>query len=734
MSDCHNNIGSRDETSSNTDHTQQTLQNSFSFSQNDANLSDATVIDITNIASGYRGLDPQVRKRNMEDTGKLLTAADTGLTQVVETENTTVGAYLQPHRPLKKRNTTMIPYSAITSTNTSVSDDSALVAVADDTQQLPLPSPSASPIPDDENQMDLEGEEGTKNVPQGYRHLISLPKCENDLIDMIAKLVELLPENADYKKRLIWRMLQQTDRPTLSLFNNAIKESLKCDFIAGLPFEITAKIIRRLDHTSLCRGSAVSSKWNSLFTETMDFWKPLAIRERLFADEESFDADCMILRQRFIATFGYEPNSNELSKMAYKRRLVILRRWMDPNYQPKRIAIEGHGQNVVTCLQFDGNKVITSADDKMINLYDVKTGEEKTQFKGHEGGVWAMKYIGNTLVSGSTDRSVRIWNIKTGRCTHVFHGHTSTVRCVEILMPVQIGVSDMGEPVMFPPVPYLATGSRDTTLQIWKLPLADEKDDTDPSVPPIDSDGNEDEFLVMTLNGHTGSIRSISGYGNIAITGSYDTTIRVWDLQRKCCKFILRGHTDRIYSVILDVKRNRCISGSIDSTVRVWNLTTGELISILHGHQSLVGLINLTENSLVSAGADSSLRIWDTETGTTRHLLKGHGGPITCFTNDDNLIVSGSDKMLKLWNVRTGEFIRDLANDENTGQIWQVKTDYRRCAVSLQKDDNTFVEVLDFGFPEPDVFENRFQAIDNGLNGVSATSTGIEDQIMSDEW
>ncbi|KAK7683901.1 cytosolic leucyl tRNA synthetase [Cerrena zonata] len=325
--------------------------------------------------------------------------------------------------------------------------------------------------------------------------------------------------------------------------------------------------------------------------------------------------------------------------------------------------------------------------------------------KGHEGGVWALKYTGNTLVSGSTDRSVRVWNIKTGKCTHVFRGHTSTVRCLDILHPVKIGKNDKGEDIIFPEVPLLVTGSRDHNLHVWKLPLDNENDPDLYKLQQVydSTETTNNPYLVAVLTGHSQSVRSVTGYGNIIVSGSYDTTVRVWDLlEENKCKFILEGHSDRIYSTALNFQTKRCYSGSMDSSINVWDIEKGELLYSLEGHSSLVGLLELSEDYLVSAAADSTLRVWDPQSPENFSKLKGHSNAITCFQHDSLRVVSGSERMLKLWNIETGQFVRDLLADI-TGGIWQVRFDVNRCVAAVQRTrgeaEETFIEILDFSVP-----------------------------------
>ena len=377
-----------------------------------------------------------------------------------------------------------------------------------------------------------------------------------------------------------------------------------------------------------------------------------------------------------------------LFKSLYQRHHLIRKAWMMEDSQPQHLAFRAHHRHVVTCLLFDGDKILTGSDDTKINVYDTKTGALKNRLEGHEGGVWALQYDGDTLVSGSTDRSVRVWDISTGRCLHVFQGHTSTVRCLVILNPVQVDTAADGTPIMMPKEPLIITGSRDSTLRVWKLPQPGE-----PSVkqagPPANDHDNR--YFLRTLSGHHNSVRAIAAHGDTLISGSYDCTVRVWKISTGDLVHRLQGHTQKVYSVVLDHARNRCISGSMDNLVKVWDLTSGACLFNLEGHTSLVGLLDLSHDRLVSAAADSTLRIWDPESGACKATLSAHTGAITCFQHDGQKVISGSDRTLKMWNVRNGECVKDLLTD--LSGVWQVRFDERRCVAAVQRSNLTYIEV-----------------------------------------
>jgi F-box and WD-40 domain protein CDC4 len=377
-----------------------------------------------------------------------------------------------------------------------------------------------------------------------------------------------------------------------------------------------------------------------------------------------------------------------LFKSLYRRHYMIRESWTSGKAPPSHVAFTAHPRNVITCLQFDEDKIITGSDDTLIHIYDTQTGKLRKKLEGHEGGVWALQYEGNVLVSGSTDRSVRVWDIERGLCTQVFYGHTSTVRCLQILMPSMVPREHGGPPEMLPTKPLIITGSRDNQLRVWRLPEAGSRRYIQTGPPAND---NDCPYFIRTLVGHSHSVRAIAAHGDTLVSGSYDSSVRVWRISTGEARHVLQGHTQKVYSVVLDHERNRCISGAMDSLVKIWDLDTGACLYNLEGHSLLVGILGLRDERLVSAAADSTLRIWDPENGKCKNVLTAHTGAITCFQHDGQKVISGSEKTVKMWDIATGNCIQDLLTD--LSGVWQVKFDDRRCVAAVQRHQITYIEV-----------------------------------------
>ena len=70
------------------------------------------------------------------------------------------------------------------------------------------------------------------------------------------------------------------------------------------------------------------------------------------------------------------------------------------------------------------------------------------------------------------------------------------------------------------------------------------------------------------------------------VSGSLDTSIRVWDVETGACKHALMGHQSLTSG--MELKDNILVSGNADSTVKVWDITTGQCLQTLSGKNNLV--------------------------------------------------------------------------------------------------------------------------------------------------
>ena len=64
------------------------------------------------------------------------------------------------------------------------------------------------------------------------------------------------------------------------------------------------------------------------------------------------------------------------------------------------------------------------------------------------------------------------------------------------------------------------------------------------------------------------------------VSGSFDNTVRVWDVARGTTTRTLHGHEDNVNKVVLHPQGDRVASGSEDGSARIWDLGVSATDSI----------------------------------------------------------------------------------------------------------------------------------------------------------
>ena len=178
----------------------------------------------------------------------------------------------------------------------------------------------------------------------------------------------------------------------------------------------------------------------------------------------------------------------------------------------------------------------------------------------------------------------------------------------------------------------------------------------------------ENTTFLDTLNGHEHYVRSVafSPDGKILASGSFDTTIKLWNVATKKEITTLTGHLDKVTSVAFSPNGKILASGSSDKTIKLWNVETKAEIVTLHENSQTIWSVAFSPNgkTLASGNNDSTIKLWDLETEKEITTLKGHKDIIysITFSPDGKILASGSqDKQIKLWNVETNREITTLS-------------------------------------------------------------------------
>jgi WD40 repeat protein len=136
---------------------------------------------------------------------------------------------------------------------------------------------------------------------------------------------------------------------------------------------------------------------------------------------------------------------------------------------------------------------------------------------------------------------------------------------------------------------------------------------------------------------------SFSPDGKSLVTGSFDRTIRIWDLAARAPKKVLASGVMPISAAVS--RDGRWIAGGfLDSSLRVW---TGDGVEQrpLKGHElQVTGVAFVPDGYLVSTSTDGTARLWDYERGVQKASTGGFpkGAMCLAMTRDGRSIAVGS--------------------------------------------------------------------------------------------
>ncbi|KAI8983860.1 quinon protein alcohol dehydrogenase-like superfamily [Pilobolus umbonatus] len=522
-----------------------------------------------------------------------------------------------------------------------------------------------------------------------YRHTPELMNSKRDEFDSVQLQQQLSSFPVNHQKAIasIWSVFQQADEeqrllilkgmlssactPQLSYLSSAIPPLLSTDFTLVFPSEIVNKIFTYLDASSLCAAAQVNAHWKKL-ADNDSLWHRMC--------EQHINKKCVkcgwglpLLQKRKVVRVmkrGREESDLDVSnkrvdrrpwKDVYSERLIVERNWR--RNKTTYTMFKGQHKSGISSLQFceAQNILITASYDKTAIVWNLETGEILRTLKGHARCIRTLQFDDTKLVTGSMDHTLRIWNYHTGQCIRALEGHTDGV--VHLNFTSRI----------------LASGSADSTIKIWNFQTGE----------------------CYTLAGHTQSVNHVNVHKDSSslVSCSDDGSIRIWDLEKRVCSRVLKGHMapvqtaipsmpgfyhtfsakaplqisnssnsdDEDVAVVVRSRRSSSqsdsssdcnassqpvvISGSLDNTIKIWSLQSGECLQTLFGHVQGIWSLAYDKLRMVSGSNDGTLKVWDIESGLPMYTLDGHHSAITAVSISDTKVVSANDKgEVHVWN------------------------------------------------------------------------------------
>lgn len=235
-------------------------------------------------------------------------------------------------------------------------------------------------------------------------------------------------------------------------------------------------------------------------------------------------------------------------------------------------------------------------------------------------------------------------------------------------------VTQIATTPLFPDV--LLSASRDKSLIVWRLT----REETSYGYPQ------------KRLHGHNHFVSDVvmSSDGQFALSGSWDSTLRLWDLSEGVTTRRFVGHTKDVLSVAFSADNRQIVSGSRDKTIKLWN-TLGVCKYTIQedNHSEWVSCVRFSPNTqnpiIVSAGWDKLVKVWNLTNCKLKTNHYGHQGYLNCVTMspDGSLCASGGqDGSAMLWDLNEGKHLYTLDGGDIINALTFSPNRYWLCAAT----------------------------------------------------
>eukprot|EP00124_Ichthyophonus_hoferi_P003221 Ihof_evm3s267 gene=Ihof_evmTU3s267 len=334
--------------------------------------------------------------------------------------------------------------------------------------------------------------------------------------------------------------------------------------------------------------------------------------------------------------------------------------------------------------------VVTSST--RVQLYSSNTNKVKrtvSRFKdvAHSG---ALRDDGQLLVAGDDTGLVQIFTVDSRSVLRQFTGH---------LRPVHV-TRFVGET-------NVMTCADDTTVRKWDIPSQSE---------------------ITTLRGHTDYVRA--GMANpvnndLWLTGSYDHTVKLWDLRNGECTMNF-DHGAPVESIVM-VPTGGLVLSAGGNTVKVWDILGGRLLHSFSNHQKTITSMCLDGGSkhLVTGSLDHHLKVYDMSTYKVVHSLK-YPDPIMAVgisPNNTHMVVGMASGLLSIKHrpTKKAEVLQSIQRPPRGGTY---KYFVRGKSHKPHADDFTVEAVRKKKLKPYDVFLKKFEYT-NALDAALSTKHAV---------
>jgi serine/threonine protein kinase len=277
----------------------------------------------------------------------------------------------------------------------------------------------------------------------------------------------------------------------------------------------------------------------------------------------------------------------------------------------------------------DGRLIVTIGSDRTLKIWNAESRQLTGAIYLDAGIATALSVRNNRAVTGHADGSIAVYDLETHKQLFAFKRTEASIWAATFA-----GSEDL-----------IATGGQDMTVALWQT-------------------GRESAPDGL-LQSHNAAIQALAAdpAGRWLASSSSDTSVKLWNIERRTMRRTLRGHSDVIATLAFSPDGATIAGGGRDGSIKLWSATTGRSLRTFNNHTARVTSIVFAPGGdvIASAADDGSVRLRGLKRSRLYGALKdpGSGAKSVTFSNDGRtLLTGGIDGIVRLWPLPEAQLAR----------------------------------------------------------------------------
>lgn len=278
----------------------------------------------------------------------------------------------------------------------------------------------------------------------------------------------------------------------------------------------------------------------------------------------------------------------------------------------------------VKCLKFTNNSkyLLACSDSFYMTIWNLEQDQREFGLSYYPNSTFAVTSTSDSqkIITGLNDKTIKIFNTVSRRDNYTLFAHKAEIN--------EIKATKCGT--------FLISASNDSTVKVWNI---------------------ESKQEVMAFGTTNILCADLSGDNQLVVCGHLDSTIRIWDQNRK--KLVNSFKIGKKGVKLLTVNKSLEIVASAfedDSIILIWEMRTGKILNRYYEHNEKVTSLIFVKNYLVSSSKENKVLAWDSSQNTGCLVLKQSNETVACSCksgSEDLFALGFTDYHVELWETET---------------------------------------------------------------------------------